>query len=229
MTRRNQVGREGAGRRPGKRAGLDAEKVLTAATELVVDDGAEALTMRRLADRLGVAPNALYSHYPDKAALLEAVLDSLLGEIAPRDLDQLDWRDGLVRLMEASRSMLLAHADLLPHLLSRPMRGPNASRLAEQTLTLLERGGVVGTPAVGALRALLTFTFGSVVLDAPRMGDPDPAGRQADGAIAFAGRRDLPRVSRLAVPLARRPAEADFETSLRWLIDGIARSAAPRP
>jgi AcrR family transcriptional regulator len=195
--------------------------VLLAARDVVERDGAEALTMRRLAARLGVAPNTLYSHYPDKAALLDAVLDSLLSEIDLPDVTDQDWRTGLIALMEASRSMLLRHADLLPHLLSRPMRGPNASRLAEATLGLLARGGIDGPPAVDALRALLTFTFGSVVLDAPRVRERDPAGRETQSMAAFAGRTDLPRVAALAGPLSRPPAADAFAMSLRWLIDGI--------
>src|SRR5688572_26763773 len=68
-------------RRPGNRAGLDAGRVLEAARDLTRQGGVEALTMRRLASALGVAPNALYSHYSDKSALLDAVLDSLLSEV----------------------------------------------------------------------------------------------------------------------------------------------------
>ena len=70
--------------------------------------------MCRLADHLRVAPNTLYSYSSSKAALMDAVLDSLLAEIDIPELDEMDWRDGLVALMEASRRTLLSHADLLP-------------------------------------------------------------------------------------------------------------------
>jgi TetR/AcrR family transcriptional regulator, tetracycline repressor protein len=215
----------GVARRPGERAGLNADAVLGEGRRLLEEEGADALTMRRLAARLGVAPNSLYSHVPDKAALLDAVLDSLLAEIELPERDQRDWRDGLVALMAASRMMLLDHGDLLPQLLSRPMRGPNARRLGERTLGLLERGGITGPAAVDALRALLTLTFGSVVLDAPRRQDPDPTSRQSRTYAAFATPADTPRMARLADPLSRPPTEGAFETSLRWLIDGISRSA----
>ena len=217
-----------ARRRPGNRAGLDAERVLEAARDLTRQGGIEALTMRRLAGSLGVAPNALYSHYPDKSALLDAVLDSLLSEVETTGLDDPDWRAGLVRLMTASRQMLLDHADLLPQLMSRPMRGRNASRLGEITLALLERGGITGPEAVPALRSLLTYTFGSVVMDAPRRADPDPVRRTAESVAAFSARSEEARVARLAEPLSRPPSDLDFEVGLRWLIDGMARSKARR-
>ncbi len=211
-------------RRPGNRAGLTADAVLAAGRDLVQHDGADALTMRRVAERLGVAPNALYSHFADKATLVDAVFDSLLDEVDATGVDDADWRAGLVALMVASRSMLLNHADLFPHLMSRPMRGPNARSLGEGTLGLLARGGIEGPPAVEALRALLTFTFGSVVLDAPRRSDPDPEDRAARSRAAFATSAETPRVAGLAELLARPPDAVAFETSLGWLIDGIART-----
>lgn len=213
-------------RGPGRRAGLTADAVLEAGRQLVEREGVGALTMRRLAERLGVAPNSLYSHFPDKSALLDAILDSLLAEVEVPDVDPMDWRDGLVALMSASRGMLLAHGDLLPHLFSRPMRGPQATRLGEETLALLARGGIEGPPAVDALRALLTFTFGSVALDAPRRLEPDPDARQRASAAAFARDPSSPRMAELADPLSRPPADGAFETGVRWLIDGIERTSA---
>jgi AcrR family transcriptional regulator len=215
-------------RRPGNRAGLDADRVLQAARDLTRQEGIEALTMRRLASHLGVAPNALYSHYPDKSALLDAVLDSLLSEVEATGQDKTDWQAGLVHLMTASREMLLDHANLLPQLMSRPMRGPNATQLGEITLALLEQGGITGPQAVTALRSLLTYTFGSVVVDAPRRADPDPTRRRAESVAAFSAQSRQPRVAKLAKPMSRPPSDVDFETGLRWLIDGMARTKAGR-
>jgi AcrR family transcriptional regulator len=200
---------------------MNADLVLAAARDIVIDQGASNLTMRNLADRLGVAPNTIYSHYPNKAALTDAVLDSLLGDVEVPDLQRMSWRKGLVAMMEASRQMLLAHPDLMPLLMSRPMRGPNAMRLGEQTLGLLARGGIEGERAVLALRALLTFTFGWVTLDAPRQADPDLPGREARSLEAFSNQTENPRTAELAAPMARRPRSDDFEKSLNWLIDGI--------
>jgi TetR/AcrR family tetracycline transcriptional repressor len=212
-------------RGPGTRAGLTADAVLEAGRDLVEREGVEALTMRRLADRLGVAPNSLYSHFADKSALLDGILDSLLAEIEVPNVDRLDWRGGLIVLMTRSRSMLLDHADLLPHLFSRPMRGPQATRLGEATLALLARGGIEGIPAVDALRALLTFTFGSVALDAPRRAERDPDARRRASAAALASDPSTPRMAELADPLSRPPADGTFQTGLSWLIDGIERTS----
>jgi AcrR family transcriptional regulator len=177
--------------------------------------------MRRLADRLGVAPNALYSHFPDKSALLDAFVDSVLAEVEVPDLNGMGWRQGLIELMGSSRRLLLAHCDVLPFIMSRPTRGPEALRLGEQTLSLLERAGLEGEQAVEALRILLTFTFGFAAQEAPRRADPEGERRLAENEAAFAAARDRPRMRELAVQLARHPGDETFESGLRWLLDGI--------
>ncbi len=214
-------------RGPGNRAGLTAVQIIAAARALIEQEGVESLTMRGLAGRLGVAPNSIYSHFADKSALVDAVLDDLLAEIPAPLVTVGSWQDAIVALMAASREMLLRHAPLLPYLFAGPMRGPHLSRLTESSLALFERGGIRGAAAVLGLRAILTYTVGSVALDASRRLD-DPAARETASVAVFAARTDHPRVASLAEPLARRPANTDFATSLRWLLDGLERAAGER-
>src|SRR4051794_30409356 len=133
--RRGRTRRRG----PGERAGLAREVVLDAARSISAREGLAHLTMRRLAARLGVAPNALYSHFADKSALVDELVDAVLAEV-PLTPDDTDWRSGLVRLMTDSRRLLLAHTELIPLVLARAARGPNALRLGEATLALIRRG-----------------------------------------------------------------------------------------
>jgi TetR/AcrR family transcriptional regulator, tetracycline repressor protein len=213
-------------RGPGHRAGLSADVILDEARRLAREEGVTRLTMRGLSRRLGVAPNTLYSHFPGKPALLDALLDGLLAPIETSDLDALDWREGLTELMRRSRTLLLGQADLLPHFLARPARGPNAIRLGEATLGLLARAGLEGEEAVEALRILLVFTFGDVALQAPRRADEDPVGRHEASAAAFAAAPQWPRMSALAERVAAPATDATFELGLAWLVEGIATTAA---
>ncbi len=214
-------------RAPGNRAGLTEAQIIAAARALIEQEGVESLTMRGLAEHLGVAPNSIYSHFADKSALVDAVLDDLLAGIPAPLVTVAPWQDGIIALMAAARETLLTHAALRPYFFSRPMRGPQVSRLTESSLALLEQGGIRGPDAVLGLRAILTYTFGSVALDAPRRLD-DPAAREAAGVAEFAARTDHPRVASLAESLARRPADADFATSLRWLLDGLEQAVGER-
>jgi TetR/AcrR family tetracycline transcriptional repressor len=193
------MGRKTAKRLPGQRAGLDRAEVLAAARAIVDEDGVEGLSMRALATQLGVAPNALYSHFDDKQALLDAVLDDLLGSIADPPADA-DWRDALVEVLTASRHLVAAHPSLIPLFIARPGVGPNALRLGAAMQTHLARAGVTGAAAGEATAILLIYTLGFAAHEAPR---------------------------RLRAPAGggKHPDDATFATGLAWLLDGL--SSAP--
>ena len=210
------------GRRAGQRAGLSREAVLEAALRIAEEDGVEHLTMRRLSEQLGVMPNAIYSYYPDKDALLDAVLDSLLGEIPMPDPHAVDWREGIAELMDSSRRLLLAHPPLVSLFLSRAALGPNASRLGEVTFRLLRNGGLDGERAVEAFRALLIFSLGFAAIQAPRdESDADRVerAREVFGALPS---DEYPEMRRVAKQLSTRPSDRNFQTGLRWLLDGMS-------
>jgi TetR/AcrR family tetracycline transcriptional repressor len=203
---------------------LTREVVLDAAWTVARRDGVDRLTMRRLADELGVMPNTLYSHVSSKSALLDELLDHLLGRVAVPDPDTGDWRDGLVELMNSARRVLLEHPELVPSFLARPTLGPNALRLGEVTFALLRRGGLEGERAVAAYRALLTQTLGSAAFEAPRRSDPDPEGRRARAEEAYRNAPEMPNIGAVGPQLARPATEETFETGLRWILAGIAAS-----
>jgi TetR/AcrR family transcriptional regulator, tetracycline repressor protein len=209
-----------ARRGPGQRAGLDSAMILAEARVVAEREGVEQLTMRRLAERLGVAPNALYSHFADKSTLIDELLDSLLAKVEVPSGEK-SWREELVALMRSTRRFLLAHDDLLPYYLSRPTRGPNAIRLGEVTLGLLERAGLKGEPAATALQILLVYTFGFAAQEAPRLADPEHDESRAASEMAFRTARNQPRMSDLAEPLSEYPGKDSFEMGLAWLLDGI--------
>ena len=207
----------------GQRAGLSRETVLAAARRIADDEGVDRLTMRRLAGELGVMPNALYTYVPDKDALLDALLDDLLAGIDSGDPAEGDWRDGLVRVMDSSRRLLLAHPRLAPVFLARPGLGPNAARLGETTFELLRRGGLEGERAVEAFRILLIYSLGFAAFQAPRLqGDPVERTRQVETTFAGLPEDRFPEMRRLAAPLADPTTDRHFHTGLRWLLDGLS-------
>ncbi|HJU00998.1 MAG TPA: TetR/AcrR family transcriptional regulator [Actinomycetes bacterium] len=211
----------------GQRAGLSRGPVLEAARRIADAEGVDRLTMRRLAAELGVMPNALYTYFPHKEALLDALLDDLLAGIEAGDPAGDDWREGLVRVMDATRRLLLAHPQLASAFIGRPGLGPNAVRLGEITLELLERGGLEGPRAVEALRILLVYSLGFAAFQAPRV-QGDVGGRSVRAEAAFAGlaEEEFPRMRGLSGELAGPTTDGQFHTGLRWLLDGIAAESA---
>jgi AcrR family transcriptional regulator len=200
---------------------LTQAAVVAAARGIVERHGLDALTMRRLATDLGVAPNTLYSHVTGKSALVDLLMDDVAGEVEAPDPETIEWRDGLHTMFASTRRTVAAVPELAPLFLCRAPRGPNALRLGEVTLELLARGAVEGPAAVRALRALLVYSFGYAAFAAARAEDPDPIGRAQRAERAFAADDSLPRTSALAAELARAPAEAGFESGLEALIAGI--------
>ena len=227
----------------GQRAGLTRELVLAAARRIADAEGVDRLTMRRLAAELGVLPNALYTYIPDKEALLDALIDDLLAGVEPDGPAEGDWRDGLARVMDASRRLLLAHPQLGPVFLTRPGLGPNAARLGEITFGLLRQGGLEGERAVEAFRVLLVYSLGFAAFQAQRLPEDDrtrsaraeaafqaprrreearPGGARAAAACASLPEDRFPEMRRVARHLASPSTDRQFHTGLRWLLDGIA-------
>lgn len=163
-------------RTPGQRAGLTQAQVLSAARSLLADQGFVALTMRALAERLGVVPNTLYSYVASKDALIDDVLDDVLAEVRTPDVDSEDPRRGLEIVMASTYDVLLANRELVPIYLARQgARGPNAQHLGEVIITLLGRTGVTGRPAREALRVLVVFTIGFAAFTSGGPLGPDDA------------------------------------------------------
>lgn len=186
-------------RHPGQRAGLTRARVLVEARALLTERGLEALTMRGVAARLGVSPNALYSHVANKTALVDELLDDVLALVEAPSPDVDDPSAGLHAVMSSTHRVLLAHPDLVPLYLARQgARGPNAQRLGDLMIALLARGGVRGPPAREALRVLIIYTI---------------------GFAAFAARGPVETADPV---LSAEEVEANFNSGLHWLLAGIA-------
>lgn len=163
-------------RAPGQRAGLTHDAVIAAAREVLDERGADGLSMRAVATRLGVAPNALYSHVAHRTALVDALLDDRLAALDPPRPDA-EPAAGLRAVMLDTYDLLADHPGLVPLYLARQgARGPHARALGDAMLVLLARAGVTGEPAGRAVRALIVHTLGYAALatvDAPTMAPPE--------------------------------------------------------
>jgi AcrR family transcriptional regulator len=100
--------------------------VLAAALELIDRDGAERLSMRRLARALNRDPMVLYRHTPDKAALLDGVAEVVFAQLKVDPSDP-DWAGQLRAIARGYRRLALAHPHVVPLLVTRPLATPLGS------------------------------------------------------------------------------------------------------
>src|SRR5881227_2172013 len=136
-------------RRPGPRRALSEDEILDAALSLLDRGGPTAASVRGIAARVGVAPNAVYTYFPDKAAVVDALVERLLGEVDHdvfADRAQ-PWRERVEALALELRAKLSAHPGAVSLMVGSRLDGPNAQALTERLLRLLADAGLDPTDA----------------------------------------------------------------------------------
>jgi AcrR family transcriptional regulator len=187
---------------------LSPDAILDAALAVLDDAGLEGFTMRALARRLEADPMAVYRHYDGKEALLAALCDRVLADLAPLDA-QAPWRDQLEALATAIRARMLEHRGLVPVLTAAPVT-PATAVIAEQMVGALAAAGFDDAAVADGLGALLAYILGFVAVE-----HADPA--VLDGAVEAAGTD-----TRLRRTLQWGRGDRDFGGGLRLLLDGLA-------
>jgi TetR/AcrR family tetracycline transcriptional repressor len=219
-----------------RRRSLTRQEIIEQALALLEEHGAGALSMRRLADRLGVAPNALYSHVRGKADLLDGLVDEVYAGLDLGVASSEEWTEQVAELSQAVREHLLAHPAVVPLALQRPGLGPHGLRFGEKLYDILRPAGLSDRAVVGAVSALLTYIVGFVALEAQRAADQlgnDDFVRRLGAFYGALPPRQLPNHVELAPLLARYSSDDRFEFGLRTFLTGLAlrRDGAdvPRP
>jgi len=140
--------------------GVTRQAVAEAAADLVRADGLEALSVRQVANRLGVWPTTVIHHAGGRRdGLLPLLIEHLAAGIRT-DLPG-RWRARLTELGREIRSVALAHRGLADVLLRSGATGPQALRLADAILGALEDAGLDGDVAPDAYDLFLTYVLGS--------------------------------------------------------------------
>jgi len=207
-------------RRRRRADGHDTGSILTAAIALLDAEGADALTMRRLADRLGLTHTSLYRHVARRDELLVLVVDEVLGEVRPAP-QRLVGREAVEWHVREFRRVLHRHPAVVPLLAEHQLLGPNAIAGRERGLTSLLELGADPELAARAYLVLSHFVIGSAVLDS------GGAARTADERDAMAELfaqlppSEYPTVRRLAETLNEPDPDDELTFGLEVLLDGI--------
>ena len=202
-----------------QRARLTREEVARAALEIVDRDGLEGLSMRRIADELGVGTMTLYGYFRSKQELLDAVIDAAV-EAAPRVPRTGTWRDQLSALIRIARRTLLRHPALVQIRLRQPVLRPESLRFSEAALRILRSAGFERREATQSFRLLFTYVFGFAGLG-PEETSAEQR-RQAAAAIAALPPDQYPALTAAADEASEAMAgEEQFEYGLERILDGL--------
>ncbi|WP_280258915.1 TetR/AcrR family transcriptional regulator C-terminal domain-containing protein [Nocardia abscessus] len=202
--------------------------VLTAALEIIDRDGVDALSMRRLAEAVGRDPMVIYRHVPNKAAVLDGVAELVLAQLSVDAADP-DWAAQLRALARDFRRLALAHPQVVPLLVTRPLATPlglrpyAVVRSLEDILQLLTRAGFSGADALHVYRAVFGFLYGHVLNElqeiVERPEETDDVLRLGLYRLPIA---EFPRLRELAPILAAYDGEAELERGLDILLTGLS-------
>jgi AcrR family transcriptional regulator len=149
-------------RRPGSRQPLDREFILTAALDIIDTRGAEGLTMRALAAHLESGTTTLYRHFPNRSALIAAVIDRVLGQVNS-DAPAGTWQQVCKFLAQQLFDTLAAHPNHATLLIGNPPRGQGSLAGREQCLAVLLRDGFTPDTAGRLFLTLSHYVIGFAV------------------------------------------------------------------
>jgi AcrR family transcriptional regulator len=149
-----------SGRRP-----LTRDRVVAEALAVIAADGAQSLSMRALAARLGVVPGALYRHVRGKEQLYDLILDAVLGEVDCRPDPAQPWTAQVAALARRLRAVLEDHPGVAALLKTRDPLSPTSLALAEAFLAPLHAAGLPGREAALAFRLIYDYTLGFALAD----------------------------------------------------------------
>ena len=145
------------------RKGLTQAKILEAARALVDAGGPAALTMRALAQRLGVAAMAVYNHFRDRDAILDTIADDVFEQLRQKVVlsgqvgqDLSLWRTAVKSVLMSAQELAAQHPDVFRLSMTRPSKPASAFALMTEVLTILEG---IGLTKGQALTAYHTFAI----------------------------------------------------------------------
>jgi len=165
----------------GQAGGLDRASLVAAGLDLVQLHGLDGLSMRTLANRLGVKAASLYWHVRDRRELLDLLAASLVERVLLPDLAR-PWRVGAVEVCEALRTVVARQRDAARILLEVP-KVLEASTMAERLRTILTTAGLPPAEAAEAASMLLFHVLVTQLRSIASGSPPPEPGRPASVAI----------------------------------------------
>lgn len=200
---------------------LSRDRIVAAAISLIDREGADAVSMRRLAAELGVGVMSLYNHVPSKSALLDAVAETVLSRIEFTDDPSAHWTDRVRMQARAFRRIAREYPRCTMVVVSRDLGSTAGLLPVERALATLRDAGFDGGEAVRMLRVFIAYIVGSLLREV----GVTPAFAPVRPDVADVDPDLFPLIAELAPDLMACDDEEEFEFGLELLVQAMAARA----
>jgi TetR/AcrR family transcriptional regulator, tetracycline repressor protein len=173
-------------RRGGRPPQVSADQIVTEAIDLIDSEGLQALSMRALGARLGIAAMSLYRHLSGRDAVLSAVVNRLFAS-ALTNLDPgSSWTEATTRFATDYRAMLLAHPHAVPLLATHPVDTTTAIPLLGEVLARFTAADIERDQALVTIQSVGVFVIGHTLAQIGTPPGADPTTAPTDpAALAY--------------------------------------------
>ncbi|RVW02544.1 TetR/AcrR family transcriptional regulator [Rhodococcus spongiicola] len=199
--------------------------MLAAAIEVADRGGAEAITMRRVAQELRVEAMSLYHHVPNKDAILDGVVDAVFAAITLPSPRCDDWRDAIRTRAISARSVLSRHSWALGLMDSRRNPGPATLRHHNAVLGVLREAGFTLPMAAHAVSLIDSYISGFVFQESNLpVNTPDDVEELAGNILEQLPGNELPYLQELITDHALQPGyehTSEFGYGLDLILDAL--------
>jgi AcrR family transcriptional regulator len=210
-----------------KRVPLSRERVLNGALAVADAEGVDSLTMRLLAEQLGVKPMALYHHVANKSEIIDGIVDLVFSEIELPSTTG-PWRPEMQRRASSARQVLKRHPWAIPLLQSRTHPGPATLRHHNAVIGALRGAGFSILMTAHAYALLDSYTYGFALSEAALpINGPETVTEVAESMMLQYLAQDYPHLSEFSTEHILRPGYdfgAEFDYGLELVLDGLSRS-----
>lgn len=203
---------------------LSRERVLRAAVRLADEGGIESLSMRNLAQDLGVKAMSLYNHVANKDDLLDGIVDIVVSEIEVPNLG-VDWKTAMRGRAMSAHEVLLRHPWSTMPLVSRVNVGPAMLRYVDATLGCLREAGFSLEMADRAWNAIDSHIYGFTLQELNFPFETEEYSEAAKNGLSLIPADKYPYLNRLThdVIEGRYDGIHDFEFGLELILNGLDR------
>jgi AcrR family transcriptional regulator len=205
---------------------LSRERIALAAMALVDREGLAALSTRRLGDELGCEAMSIYHHFPNKAHLMDALVDLMLAEARVPAAHEGEWLERLRQAAHSFRAMALKHPKFFPFFAVHRLNTPSGVAFINGIIGILREAGFSDRDAARYFREIGYYLTGAALDETAGYAQGPSAAEPVSNATIAA---NFPHLAAAAPYFQPGQFQATFETGLEILLDGVRRAREAFP